>query len=121
MALNTDMAATMLDLAGVDVPAVHQGRSLAPLVRGDEVPEWRSDFFCEHLMENHTIPKWEGVRTGHLKYARYFEQEPPYEFLHDLKADPDELTNLAADPAHAETLARLRARTDELRDRYASV
>jgi hypothetical protein len=38
-----------------------------------------------------------------------------------LKADPDELTNLAADPAHADTLARLRRRTDELRDGYASV
>ena len=59
--------------------------------------------------------------TERFKYARYFEQQPAYEFLHDLKADPDELKNLAADPAHADDLARLRRRTDELRDRYASV
>jgi arylsulfatase A-like enzyme len=122
MALNTDMAATMLDLAGVDVPAVHQGRSLVPLIKeAGEAGEWRSDFFCEHLMDNASIPKWEGVRSERLKYARYFEQQPSYEFLHDLEADPDELTNLAADPAHSDTLARLRRRTDELRDGYASV
>jgi arylsulfatase A-like enzyme len=124
MALNTDMAATMLDLAGVGVPAVHQGRSLAPLLRDPgaaDAAEWRSDFFCEHLMDNARIPKWEGVRTERLKYARYFEQAPAFEFLHDLETDPDELTNLAADPAHAEALARLRARTDKLKARYASV
>jgi len=124
MALNTDMAATMLDLAGVEVPAVHQGRSLVPLVKSADAAEaaaWRDDFFCEHLMDNPTIPKWEGVRTERLKYARYFEQQPAYEFLHDLESDPDELTNLAADPAHADTLARVRRRTDELRDGYASV
>ncbi len=119
-ALNIDMAATMLDLAGVDVPAVLQGASLAPLLRGDEAAEWRSDFFCEHLMDNEIIPKWEGVRSERLKYARYFEQEPVYEFLHDLKDDPDELTNLAADPRYAEELGRMRLRTDELREKYRS-
>ena len=72
-------------------------------------------------MENPKIPKWEGVRDGRFKYARYFEQGAGYEFLHDLKADPDEFTNLAGDPALAEELRHMRARTDELRDGYAAV
>lgn len=44
------------------------------------------------------VPKWHDVRTADYAYAEYFEQDPPYEFLHDLKADPDEVLNLAKDP-----------------------
>ncbi|HYF00981.1 MAG TPA: sulfatase/phosphatase domain-containing protein, partial [Planctomycetota bacterium] len=82
--------------------------------------EWRSDSFFEHLMVEKTIPKWEGVRDGRWKYARYFEQNPPYEFLHDLQADPDELRNLAGSPDHAERLQRLRSRCEALREALAS-
>jgi hypothetical protein len=51
-------------------------------------------------------------------YARYFEQSPVYEFLHDLRRDPDQLKNLASDPAYEETLTEFRKRCDELRDGY---
>lgn len=116
--LNADVAPTILDYAGVALPEHYQGRSLLPLMRGETPADWRKDSFHEHLMDNASIPKWEGVRSQHYKYARYFEQEPVYEFLHDLQADPDELTNLVNDPASAEILATMRARTDELRDSY---
>jgi arylsulfatase A-like enzyme len=36
----------------------------------------------------------------------------PAEELYDLRADPHELKNHAADPAHAETLRKLRAELD---------
>ena len=51
-------------------------------------------------------------------YARYFDQQPVYEFLHDLKHDPDELKNLTHSSEHAEVLSRLRARCDELVEKY---
>jgi N-sulfoglucosamine sulfohydrolase len=41
--------------------------------------------------------------------------QPPYE-LYDLWADPEEFNNLAEDPAHAETLARLRHALEALRE-----
>ena len=53
-----------------------------------------------------------------MVYARYFEQAPVYEFLHDLERDPDQLENLVSDPAYRATLDHLRARTDALRDGY---
>ena len=37
----------------------------------------------------------------------------PREELYDLSADPDEVKNLAGDPAHAEVLAGLRKRLKE--------
>ncbi len=95
-----------------------QGRSLVPLLRGEEPEDWRTDFFVEHLMEHKQIVKHEGVRGQRYKYARYFELDPVYEELYDLDNDPLETKNLARDPAYAEVLARLRTRCDELRDGY---
>ncbi len=114
MALNIDIAPTLLELVGIKVPKSCQGRSLAPLVRGEKT-RWRRDFFCEHLLENPDIPKWEGVRDERYVYARYFTQTPVYEFLHDLKKDPRELANLAHDPKQALLLGRMRRRLEELR------
>ncbi len=117
MALNIDIPATMLQLAGVKIPTRYQGRSLSPLLQGKQTSDWRSDFFCEHLMDNPEIPKWEGVRGERYVYANYFEQEPVYEFLHDLEADPDQLVNLAADPEYREILAAMSKRCDELKEK----
>ena len=118
MALNIDIPPTLLALAGVEIPSSYQGRSLVPLLQGASASEWRNDFFCEHLMNHEDIPKWEGVRGERYVYARYFEQEPVYEFLHDLASDPDQLVNLARDPERRTILERMRKRCDELKDGY---
>ena len=118
IALNIDVPATMLELAGVEIPKHYQGSSLLPLLHGKSVPNWRTDFFCEHLMNHKDIPKWEGVRGERYVYARYFEQEPAYEFLHDLKTDPDQLSNLASKPEYKDILAKMSKRCDELKDEY---
>jgi len=118
MALNVDIAPTLLDLAGLPVPEGMQGRSLAPLLQGKTPADWRTEFFHEHLMDNKTIPKYEGIRTQRHTYIRWFQQTPVYEELYDNPADPLQERNLAADPKHAAALARLRARCDELRDGY---
>jgi len=87
-------------------------------MKGKPPADWRTDFFCEHLMNHPAIPKWEGVRGPRYVYARYFEQKPVYEFLHDLEADGDQLKNFAADPKYADVLKKMRKRCDELRDAY---
>ena len=118
MALNTDIAPTILGYAGVNAPGHYQGQSLRPIMNGQKPKAWRRDTFCEHLMENATIPKWEGVRGQRYVYARYFQQTPPHEYLHDLKNDPDQLKNLVNDPAYAKALKRMRKRCNALRDEY---
>lgn len=118
MALNVDISPTILAYAGIDVPEHYQGRVLKPLVEAKKPVEWRTDTFCEHLMHNASIPKWEGVRGQRYVYARYFEQQKDGEFLHDLEKDPQQLKNFVADPAYKEALATMRKRCDELRDSY---
>ncbi len=111
--LNTDIAPTLLELAGVEPPAGYDGCSVMPLVTGREV-EWRSDFLYEHRFDNKDIPKSQGVRGKRWVYARFDEQEPVYEQLFDLQTDPKELRNKATNPKFATVLKQQRARCDEL-------
>lgn len=108
MVLNVDIAPTLLDLAGGSVPAVMQGRSLVPLLRGATPRDWRTEFFYEHHTRPDIIPPCEGVRTGRWKYIRWVKADPLHEELYDLQGDPLEERNLAADPRHARQLAELR-------------
>lgn len=114
MALNIDVAPTVLELAGIDPPAAMQGRSLVALI-GHQTVDWRTDFFYEHSFVHKLIPQSEGVRTERWKYVRYVGQEPVVEELYDLKSDPLEEHNLSAAVEHAEQLAALRSRWQQLR------
>jgi len=117
LALNSDLASTLISLAGLPVPDAHTGRSLVPLLEGKTVADWRTAFLCEFLAVPRSIPRWEGVRDTDWVYARYYvdgRDKPTFEFLHDLKNDPDQLTNLALTEKNAPALKRMRARCDEL-------
>lgn len=112
IALNVDLPATFLDWAGADIPDRYQGRSLQPIVSGQNPEDWRQESFHEHFAVRTRIPAFEGIRNARFKYVRYFDHDN-HEFLHDLQNDPDELINLAGDPKHAETLQQMRQRTDQ--------
>jgi arylsulfatase A-like enzyme len=117
IALNIDIAPTLLDLSGVTPPAGMQGRSLVPLLRAEPVRDWRTDFFYEHHFGEERkppIPATEGVRDAHWKYTRWTSADPVFEELFDLDADPGELRNLAIEDPHRTQLDRLRARWKEL-------
>lgn len=115
MALNIDVAPTVLDLAGVPVPDWMQGRSLAPLLTGGSIP-WRDAFLYEYYEypAEHCVRKNRGVRTKRWKLIHFWEQPEEWE-LYDLEADPDEMQNLASNPRHSATFRRLRARMIALR------
>jgi arylsulfatase A-like enzyme len=115
LALNIDLAPTLLDLAGLDPPDAMQGRSLLPLLRDEEVP-WRDDFFYEHLFQHPRLPPSEGVRTAEWKYMVYVDTHPRHEELYHLERDPGEIRNLATEPAYTNVLADMRARWQRLRE-----
>jgi len=115
--LNLDLASTFVAAAGIDIPEQYQGQDLNPLVAGRQIKGWREDFFCEHLFHvPGRIPKWEGVRGKRWVYANYFEDD--FEFLHDLKTDPQQLHNLAKEGEYQGRLEQMRNRSIALRDSY---
>ncbi len=117
IALNSDLASTIINLAGLPSPKSHTGLSLLPLINGERIDSWRNEFLCEFLAVPRTIPRWEGVRGTDWVYARYFvngTDQPPFEFLHHIKNDPDQLVNLATSQKHKQALLKMRSRCNAL-------
>ena len=115
LVLNIDLAPTLLDLAGIRPPASMQGRSWLPALAGRDAG--RESFLYEYFREGDprfNRPSAFAVRTRRWKYIEYPEHPKVVE-LYDLAADPHELDNLAAAPAHAATLQRLRAELARLK------
>ncbi len=108
-----DLAPTLLDLVGLQPSELMQGRSLLPLVRGDDVP-WRDAIFAENIIKERR-PMCDAIRTDRWKYIALFEQKPMQEELYDIENDPLEMNNLAGNPEHAGTLRELRARLQDMR------
>jgi choline-sulfatase len=92
-----DIYPTLVEAAGLPVPQKFDGVSLVPLFRNPAAP-WDRAVVSTWLLNNHVVIK------DQWRYIRYREGN---EELYDLRADPDEITNLAADPKFAETKAAL--------------
>lgn len=109
-ALNVDIPATLLSLAGLSPQDGADGRPLDALVR--ELPDdWRDDWLYVAPYPPGGSPPLLAVRTDSRKYVRYENGE---EELFDLAADPDERLNLASKQAARETLAEMRNRLARL-------
>jgi N-acetylglucosamine-6-sulfatase len=110
-ALSIDIAPTLLQAAGVEIPRSMQGRTLLPLA-GNAAASGRDAFLIEYYGHENPFPwianiDYRAVRFGRYKYIRWIREDEAHE-LYDLEADPFELRNLAAEPAHAATLAQAR-------------
>ena len=99
---NIDLAPTFLDLAGLPVPDFMQGRSLAPLLRGESPDDWRQTFYYRyyHSPGHHNTVAHYGVRTQTHKLIYYWDRDA-YE-LFDLVNDPTEQKNLLYSPSDSE-------------------
>ena len=112
LALNIDIAPTILDIAGIPIPSQMDGLSLYPLIKGKK-SKLREDFFLEHVgvIDVKTpIPDSIGVRTENYKYIKYLNVEPEIEELYDLKSDPMESRNLINNTQYSNVKERLRKR-----------
>jgi arylsulfatase A-like enzyme len=98
---NIDLAPTFLDLAGLPIPDFMQGRSLAPLLRGERPEDWRKTVYYRYYHDpgHHNTRAHYGVRTATHKLIHYWKQDA-WE-LFDLVNDPAEQHNLLFDPAEA--------------------
>jgi arylsulfatase A-like enzyme len=112
--LNIDIAPTLLDLAGEEIPGVMDGRSMLPVIDG-VVKDWRTEFFFEHYASPPHVPgflpRYYGVNTGKKKYARWENLGKVDEEYFDLEKDPLERTNLIGNPGYSEEIETLRSTT----------
>ena len=109
MALNVDIAPTLLQLAGAEIPKNMHGKSLVPIFEG-KLGLWRTAALFEYFTEPGfpRVPDWQAIRTPRWKYIRYPEFAGAEE-LYDLENDPYEMKNLIADATVAEQLRTLKA------------
>jgi arylsulfatase A-like enzyme len=96
-----DLAPTVLDVTGTEIPEHVQGKSLTPLMGGlaDRVQD---SILIEFYSHENPFPwtaklDYRVVRRGKLKYIRWIRFEDEAE-LYDLATDPYELNNLAKSP-----------------------
>lgn len=117
LALNIDVAPTVLGAAGLRPPGAMQGGDLAPLYLGGTAPPWRDEFFYEHptITSRDRIPASQGVVRRDWKYVYWPEFD--HEQLFDLQADPHEVRNLAGDPARVRQRDLMRRKLEDWRVR----
>lgn len=108
IALNIDLAPTLLAYAGVDIPNQMQGINVMDLV--DSKHSGREDFFYEHNFVFPTLPKTEAYISEKYKYITYHEMECGFEEFYDLENDPLEKNNLINNKAYAQIIEEAKTR-----------
>ena len=114
LAVSVDIAPTVLDVGKAMIGDHVQGRSLVPLMRGDDTG-WRDSVLIEFYTHENPRPwlmdmDYRAVRTDRYKLIHWM-QHPDERELYDLHEDPYELRNLIDDPG-MQTIAQ--ALEDEL-------
>ena len=114
---NIDYAPTFLDLAGIKIPDEIQGRSLKPLLKGEEI-DWRDSLYYHYYEENsyHNVTAHEGVIKGPFKLINFYHKDGHN--LYDLDKDPDELQSVHGDIEYAGVLKEMQAELMQLRKKY---
>lgn len=100
MVLDTDLAPTFLDLAGLPIPERMQGKSVIPLAKAAD-PSFRKEWYYEYFEwpNPEAVRPHRGIRTEQYKLIHYVMEPQEFE-LYDLANDPGETQNLYGQPKH---------------------
>ena len=129
---NIDIAPTLLDYAGVEIPEEMQGESCRKLLRGEYDGFVRDSVYFRYWMHRahrHDNPAHYGIRTDHYKLIFYYglpldaagasqDVTPAGWELYDMQNDPFETQNLYGDPAYSAVVQQLREKLDEQKRLY---
>ena len=107
-----DLMPTLLEMVGTAVPDAVEGRSLVPVLRGEQAPDaWREYVHGEHARPGSDDGGVQFLVSSREKYTWYTRSGR--ELLFDLESDPEETVNLADRPEGAERLEYWRSRLVE--------
>jgi arylsulfatase A-like enzyme len=115
LALNIDLAPTLLDLAGAPPLPQADGQSWVPFLSKPHAPG-REDFLVEYWYEPQfpRIATLEAVRTVKNDIYIHYPGHPEWNEYYQMNADPYQMNNLIADPTHQARIAALEKRRAEL-------
>jgi arylsulfatase A-like enzyme len=114
MVIDTDLAPTFLDLAGVLIPEHIQGKSVLPLAQTPD-PAFREAWYYEYFEwpNPEAVRPHRGIRTERYKLIHYVMEPQEFE-LYDLQNDPGETHNLCNESSHLAVQTELRNRLDRM-------
>lgn len=115
--INVDIAPTLLDLAGVEIPKDVQGKPFTNVL-SEPTKEHRKELYY-HYFENgeHAVSPHFGVRTDRYKLIRYYTGVEGWE-LFDLEKDPREMNNVYSDAAYTKTVQQMKKKLMAEIERY---
>jgi arylsulfatase A-like enzyme len=102
-----DIAPTLLDATGLDIPNYIQGKSLLPILNGKKTADHHRDYVFSEYYNSWTHKHAYGsmLRTVNEKIIVYHGTNQGE--LYNLKCDPNEYENLWDDPSHTNNKLRL--------------
>ena len=115
MVSNIDLPETFLEMAGVDVPADMQGRSMVPILKGKTPSDWRKEHYY-HYYEYpgpHMVKRHYGMSNDRYKLIHYYYDIDEWE-LYDRKTDSRELKNVYNFPEYKSVKKKLHKRLEKL-------
>ncbi len=121
LALNVDIAPTLLDFVGLEIPEDVHGESMKAMLQGDQQAkkDWRQSAYYQYF----EYPKWHsvqphfGVRTPTHKLIHFYYNIDCWE-LYDLVNDPNEVNNVYGNPEYAQITEDLKAELKRLQTVY---
>ena len=91
--MNLDLAPTLLQAGGAQIPADIQGQSFLPLLKQEKYKGREAMYY--HYYENgeHAVSPHFGIKTRRYKLIRFYKRIESWE-LFDLQKDPAEMNNM---------------------------
>lgn len=113
IALNIDIAPTILSAAGIEPPDIMQGHDLSALYLKHDKKKWRTEFYYEHptISNKNRIPSSEALITLTEKYIYW--PEFGVEEYYRLDEDPYEMNNLINDLRLSNKIEKIKLRFKE--------
>ena len=113
---NLDIAPTILNVAGIDVPPDMQGSSLKAIWQNLEA-KGRDAIYYHYYEKGFGATPHYGIRTVRYKLIHFYDDIDSWE-LYDLKEDPTEMRNLCSNSDYQKVLADLKIKLSELSIKY---